>query len=232
MGLANSSLTEKLAEMDSTIHSSTQKMAYQAAWRIADFHQLVKCYDKNETLVSKQLTIPILGGPNEAAFLIMKCSPHVFLFKPLEPQNTLEVSISADLTFSNEKSDWKGTLSVGLLNQHGLEHCVETVNARSTKENTAHLSWSRDKVFDLLQPDGSLAIFCRVELFTWKSVVMFQSGPSMDEQHKGLLADNLCTTMLDNFVDLGASSVLLVFQDGQQLCHTFPLAARNDSWNG
>jgi DNA segregation ATPase FtsK/SpoIIIE-like protein len=43
--------------------------------------------------------------------------------------------------------------------------------------------------------------------------------------------ENLCKAMLlDKFVDIGAaSSVLLVFSDGEQLCHTFPLAAREDS---
>jgi hypothetical protein len=35
--------------------------------------------------------------------------------------------------------------------------------------------------------------------------------------------------MLDNFVDIEGSSVLLVFGDGEQRCHTFPLAAREDS---
>jgi hypothetical protein len=43
--------------------------------------------------------------------------------------------------------------------------------------------------------------------------------------------ENLCKAMLlDKFVDIGAaSSVLLVFSDGEQLCHTFPLAARENS---
>jgi hypothetical protein len=40
-------------------------------------------------------------------------------------------------------------------------------------------------------------------------------------------AEDLCQMMLDNLVDLGgAASVLLVFEDGEQPCHTFPLASR------
>jgi hypothetical protein len=42
-------------------------------------------------------------------------------------------------------------------------------------------------------------------------------------------AENLSEVMLDNFVDIEGSSVLLVFEDGEQRCHTFPLAAREDS---
>jgi len=36
--------------------------------------------------------------------------------------------------------------------------------------------------------------------------------------------------VVDNFVDLKLSSVLIVFKDGEQKCHAFPLAARNALW--
>jgi hypothetical protein len=35
--------------------------------------------------------------------------------------------------------------------------------------------------------------------------------------------------MLENFADLSIATVLLVFDDGEVHCHTFPLAARDDS---
>jgi hypothetical protein len=33
--------------------------------------------------------------------------------------------------------------------------------------------------------------------------------------------------MVDNFVDIKLGSILIVFQDGEQKCHAFPLIARN-----
>jgi hypothetical protein len=41
---------------------------------------------------------------------------------------------------------------------------------------------------------------------------------------------NFFEGMVDNFVDLKLSSVLIVFKDGEQKCHAFPLAARNALW--
>jgi hypothetical protein len=39
--------------------------------------------------------------------------------------------------------------------------------------------------------------------------------------------ENLFDDMLAaNYVDFADASVLLVFEDGEQICHTFPLAAR------
>jgi hypothetical protein len=39
---------------------------------------------------------------------------------------------------------------------------------------------------------------------------------------------NFFEGMVDNFVDLKLSSVLIVFKDGEQKCHAFPLAARKN----
>jgi hypothetical protein len=33
--------------------------------------------------------------------------------------------------------------------------------------------------------------------------------------------------MVDNFFDMKLGSILIIFEDGEQKCHTFPLAARN-----
>jgi hypothetical protein len=40
------------------------------------------------------------------------------------------------------------------------------------------------------------------------------------------LGENISEVMLDQFVDIGGSSVVLVFEDGELRCHSFPLAAR------
>jgi hypothetical protein len=37
---------------------------------------------------------------------------------------------------------------------------------------------------------------------------------------------NLFKDMVDHFADMKLSAVLIVFRDGEQKCHTFPLAAR------
>jgi hypothetical protein len=71
----------------------------------------------------------------------------------------------------------------------------------------------------------------KVVCFTW-SHSLVESGSILDQSRK--LADvsspeDLHDAMLDRFADFSAASVLLVFEDGEQRCHTFPLAARDDT---
>jgi hypothetical protein len=54
-----------------------------------------------------------------------------------------------------------------------------------------------------------------------------RSKPSLlMQQQQQKPGEDLCEVMLDNFVDIEGCSVLLVFVDGEQRCHSFPLAAR------
>jgi hypothetical protein len=53
--------------------------------------------------------------------------------------------------------------------------------------------------------------------------LQLQEGDNTREKEE----EDLHNDMLDNFADLSAASVHLEFADGEQRCHTFPLAARN-----
>jgi len=72
---------------------------------------------------------------------------------------------------------------------------------------------------DRLLPGGNLTVCVEIKILPAATIVS-----------DAMTSENLRQTMLDHFVDIGPSSVLLVFEDGEQRCHTFPLAARNGVW--
>jgi len=72
---------------------------------------------------------------------------------------------------------------------------------------------------DRLLPRGILTVCVEIKILPAATIVS-----------DAIPSENLRQTMLDHFVDIGPSSVLLVFEDGEQRCHTFPLAARNGVW--
>jgi hypothetical protein len=93
-----------------------------------------------------------------------------------------------------------------------------------------------------LLPAGRLILFVKATFLIWSDRVRGNNtGTSTYSQRQlphrenqpvssSLSAkEDLCKTMLqdnNNLVDLGSASVLLVFEDGEMQCHTFPLAAR------
>jgi hypothetical protein len=76
-----------------------------------------------------------------------------------------------------------------------------------------------------LLPDGRLIIYIQLTVKLDNSELIstaVQSRPLRKQQQP---FENIYKDMVDQFVDIGGS-VLLVFQDGEQQCHIFPLAAR------
>ena len=72
---------------------------------------------------------------------------------------------------------------------------------------------------DRLMPGGCLVVHVELEIILDTfAVASLVTSPLQQE--------DLQHTMLDTFVDIGPSSVVLVFEDGELRCHTFPLAAR------
>jgi hypothetical protein len=78
---------------------------------------------------------------------------------------------------------------------------------------------------DILLPDGQLTILVNVTIFTESDLYTETFTEPLLKSRKV----NHLNAMLDNFVDLGTDSVLLVFEDGEERCNTFPLASREDS---
>jgi hypothetical protein len=78
-------------------------------------------------------------------------------------------------------------------------------------------------------PGGQLTLIVKAKIWLWPEGLE-KTRPNGQLEHGEESGESLSDIMLDNFVDIGGSSVLLVFQDGEQQCHTFPLAAREDSF--
>jgi hypothetical protein len=92
-------------------------------------------------------------------------------------------------------------------------------------------------------PDGTLTICFEIRIFPSLATVSHRivqenvapSNPAPAACAAAAVVapsrKNFFTGMVDDFVDLKLSSVLIVFKDGEQKCHAFPLAARNAlSW--
>ena len=83
---------------------------------------------------------------------------------------------------------------------------------------------------DQLMPCGVLTICVEIQILpsiqTMNRSELTTKPVSPAQKKTSSNKENIRETMLDNFLDIGPSSVILVFEDGEQRCHTFPLAAR------
>jgi hypothetical protein len=127
-----------------------------------------------------------------------------------------------------------GTVSIGQLDRIGSERIWETYTSNNRasldlKDIRCSGSLHHEELLadaDSLLPDGQLIILVKVTIYTKSSLY----GESFTEPRLTSQEFNQSNVMMDNFVDLGADSVLLVFEDGEERCHTFPLAAREDNF--
>ncbi len=80
-----------------------------------------------------------------------------------------------------------------------------------------------------LMPGGTLTIYVEIKILPSVATVVHGSLQNVDpaQPAQALTPKNIFEDMVDNFVNLKLGSLLIVFQDGEQNCHAFPLAARN-----
>ncbi len=80
-----------------------------------------------------------------------------------------------------------------------------------------------------LMSGGTLTIYIEIKILPSSATVINGSLQNVDpaQPAPALALKNIFEDMVDNFVYLKLGSVLIVFQDGEQNCHAFPLAARN-----
>jgi hypothetical protein len=88
-----------------------------------------------------------------------------------------------------------------------------------------------------LMPDGILTIDIEIKILPSVMTVVHGSpqeggGAQRDcvlchRTSKKNTGTDFFGDMVDNFVDMKLGSILIIFQDGEQKCHAFPLAARN-----
>ena len=112
-------------------------------------------------------------------------------------------------------------LSIGLLARDDSERSI----CGQQGEAVVNISkaWLRESA-EIMLPGGTLNVCFKI-FYQSTRTKMTHKLPQL-----GQPTENLFSSMVDNssFVDIGpSSSVLLVFADGKQRCHTFPLAARH-----
>jgi hypothetical protein len=79
---------------------------------------------------------------------------------------------------------------------------------------------------DQLLPDGRLIIYIQIySQINSPALVSTAIRQQQQQEQQQPAAENIYKDLVDQFVDIGGS-VLLVFDDGEQQCHTFPLAVR------
>jgi hypothetical protein len=175
-------------------------------------------------------------GQDWTARLTLKCFPRGV-------ESSLHVAVAATIQFSDARPGLMARLTIGQLDKDGNERDWGTFLTMHGCEN--RFDMFRGEVggpSDSWLPNGRLILFVRASFYVWwDRLVRNNAGRRCrrplgggettpkgagDEQsadgrdlHKIMLKDN-------NLVDLGPASVLLVFEDGEQHCHTFPLAAR------
>jgi hypothetical protein len=89
---------------------------------------------------------------------------------------------------------------------------------------------------DRLMPGGTLTICIEIKIFPSVAAVshgdlQYHSAPVPLRAAAALATapTSIFEDMVDDFVDMKLNSVLIVFKDGEQKCHAFPLVARNVS---
>jgi hypothetical protein len=228
-----SGLAGKLAKMDlrveSTMRSLNEGPMYKMAWSIDDFAQFLEGFPVDEALPPQRF---VIRPPDQSwtASLTIKCYPRHSTADDWDKKLTLK----AVLDFSHgQPNNLIAGLSFGLLDKEGAEvinSCGLAIDGSEYK--TSMLQQTLTEQADTLLPDGRLTIAAKVSFATWDEVVV-ENGANRIQHHRPQMtqpAGDLFDAMLESFVEIGGS-VLLVFEDGEQRCHTFPLAARYDRYS-
>ena len=220
--MSTSGLMRKLSLMDSALCSAAD--SYSIAWSIDDFPKVItqlRNYAHTETL-------PIhLPGIGETEW-VLSCRFSSCDGWPKWPYNKEwgRGSVQLSIQLNNSQPSNKFLFSIGLLDRDGSEMC----ECKRQAGTVAYISqaWLRESA-EVLLPGGTLHAHFKI-FFTCMDKLVTRTKMTRQLQQLGQPTENLFSSMADNssFVDLGpGSSVLLVFEDGEQRCHTFPLAARH-----
>ena len=214
--------------METTQYTKEVKV-YRTVWTIPNFSRLMnltslsgeereenilQLVDPGFYIKGKQQSIPFRGKRNQELVWHLTCLP--------SGSSVFDRS-TVQLDFVVLKNiDGKVKVSFGLLDKNGD---VEVVK-KTVIDSKHQVAWATvphgrfPAAPDRLMPGGCLVVHVELEIILDTfAVASLVTSPLQQE--------DLQHTMLDTFVDIGPSSVVLVFEDGELRCHTFPLAARN-----
>ena len=221
--MQTSELTKKLSHMDLAVCSEVEDSYYRIAWSIKDFPRHLRNCDS----VFKTESLPVQLSDLGEGKCILFCSPYkleVGWPDKLTDGKKDSIELGITLTLNNSY----GFITMGLLDRDGNEQeiCGRQIWNNGSFGTNISRAWLKDSA-DRMFPDGTLHVYFKI-MHNYEPSVL-KSTITKGTQQLGQPTENLFSSMADSsFVDIGpSSSVLLVFEDGEQRCHTFPLAARH-----
>jgi hypothetical protein len=224
----------ELIFQDENLSIYSRDSSCRAVWSIPDFNLLMKRSKMLPVTEPHFRFSSRLSGLPPVVSCRISCNPCV---RYSNGYYYVEITVALH---PHSGSSIRGRLevSIGVLNVDGVAHIWETFEVPTSNQEdrmfTAYKSFhdltSTGNETHYLMPDGSLTIFVNIScpdggppdsapITAARQIVALAEGTALP-------AENLSDVMLNNFVDVERGSILLVFQDGEQLCHTFPLAAR------
>jgi hypothetical protein len=216
MASAMSELERRMAQADLSLSSKSNKRYYDIVWTIEDFSTLMgnRLYN-SEPIGTKQLSINLPGQSAPTVFNIVCCPRLIVNF-----QGRVGVGIFLEQPLSS--SSVIG-IELGHLDKDGTLVVWEEVKSEDSEMVFAWYRW-HDKLEQL--PNDQLIINARFCLSLDADEAFTKRVKSQQEQQKHQRVVNIYQDMVEQqYVDI-AGNVLLVFEDGEQKCHTFPLAVR------
>jgi hypothetical protein len=208
-------------------------------WTIEKFPLLVKTTPNGEALLSPKFEIEVTGGEGKQATTewLLMCFPtghtekhagHLTLYICLSSLGNLSAkSIGAHCELGLQGAELRKF-------NHTFEIDSSTYDGYGKFVSHKELAADSGRYVS----DGKLIITCKITLHSVVSPRTFVGGPLANDSIQMRLAAVSASAASrhawealkqENFVDLGPSTVTLVFGEGaeEELCHTFPLAARS-----
>jgi hypothetical protein len=219
-------LVENLKQIDGVARSGFIEIPLQVTWSIPNFCRRSDGTYPYHNVESreKNFTINITGGQETADVSVKIC--YSARWNKIDIEGKVELPSWIDA--------YKAYITVGQLDRTGSEimwpqdRPADFIRSHWTGRKFVNfksfLDKKRVRMYNPL-PDGQLTILIKGKIFALAEILAATcTNPDLMCQKENIM----CDVKLDSFVDLGSASVVLVFEDGEERCHTFLLAARED----
>ena len=223
-----------MATIDSTLCTTAEEVTHRTTWVIKNFDYLMQ-ESSDECLGHPTLEIQINPSEEKISNWNIYCWPKLGI-----GNKYLRVKLGWHWHPRNsvQGTELNVTVAAKLLDSAGNKVPLKEVTSRyriqsiGSDSNVLDLCVAHEDLLssaDRLMPDGTLTIYIEIKILpSWATVIhgsLQNVVPAQPAQ--ALTPKNIFEDMVDNFVNLKLGSLLIVFQDGEQNCHAFPLAARN-----
>ena len=219
---------------------------YRTVWTIPDFSCFIglnmpggngidQPVEPGDWLGENLPTILLNGKADQFLVSIIRCFPNGF--SQLDHGTTALAYYVKEVGMSLN-SDVKAQVTLGMPDENGELKAVKKalLDLRKAVVNKKYclMTWASlphrwfQAAPERLLPGNRFTVCIEVEILHGSAFSSISPTALAPEQGD---SENCCLTMLNTFVDIGPSSVVLVFEDGELRCHTFPLAARNSNWS-